>query len=136
MTKSILFAFCLAVTPMTGTAYAQSGRWVQVSQTNNRDVEVDTETIRRTGSRVTVWQRSRFLEPQRTRSGRLYTMALSQFEYDCEARTSTLLASVARDAQGQTVVNLTVPTYERIADPLAPETSGERIMEFACGVSR
>lgn len=109
---------------------------MQVSQTDSRDVEVDTETIQRAGSRVTVWQRSRFLEPQRTSGGRLYTVTLSQFEYDCEARTSSLLASIARDAQGRNIISLTVPTYERIAEPLAPETSGERVMEFACGAVR
>jgi hypothetical protein len=117
---------------LSSAAVAKSGdRWMPVAHSVNRVLEVDTQTLQRSGPRVTVWERSRYKSTQSFRDGGRYDATLVQQRYDCDARTVTLLAWLA-DLQGNRVDSDDVPDYKQTATAIVPDSIGEIVLNAIC----
>ena len=112
-----MFLTALALSTMI-----QPERWVHVGGgTGLYDEFVDTESVRRSGDKVTVWTRRDFAENQ--------GKAWNELEYDCAARTETILAYIRDD--GRTISHNVVRPH-RAASPVPPGSVEERILAIAC----
>jgi hypothetical protein len=112
-----MFLTALALSAMT-----QPDRWVHVGGSANAYEEyLDKESLRRTGDKVTAWTRRDFVRD----GGSLW----HELEYDCSARTETILAYI-RDEGGTVSHNIVRPHRE--ASPIPPRSVEERIFNLAC----
>ncbi len=112
-----MFLIALALSAML-----QPDRWVHVGGSANVYEEyLDKESLRRSGDRVTVWTRRDFVRDGGT--------AWHEIEYDCAARTETILAYI-RDDRGTVSHNVARPHRE--ASPIPPGSVEERIFNLAC----
>ena len=97
-------------------------RWVHVGgSTDLYEEYLDTESVRRSGDKVTLWTRRDFVRDQGT--------AWNEIEFDCSARTETILAWV-RDDNGTVSHNVVRPHRE--AAPIPRGSVEERIFNIAC----
>ena len=97
-------------------------RWVRVGGDPGRSQEfLDTESIRRSGDKVTLWTRRDFAPGQGT--------AWNEVEIDCRLRTEAVLAHVRDD--GRAISHNEVRPH-RAAAPIARNSTEERIREIAC----
>ena len=100
----------------------QQDRWVHVGGGPNSHAEyLDRESVTRSGDKVTVWTRRDFALGQGT--------AWHEIEFDCSARTETILAYVRDD--GRTVSHNVVRPH-RGSSPIAPDSVAERIFDIVC----
>jgi len=113
---------------MAGSAHAQE-RWVRVTTTvDGATVDIDRQTLRRSGASVTVWQRR--TDPRADREGT--QVRLSQFEYDCANATSDLLAYVNQTLSGGVIHSGAVAPHERERRPISPNSVAEGVWEAIC----
>jgi hypothetical protein len=110
---------------LTGLALAAVNppeRWVHVGGSADSYREyLDTESVTRSGDKVSVWTRRDFAGGQAT--------AWHELEFDCSTRTETILAYV-RDDRGTVSHNVVRP--HRGPAPIAPNSVEERIFDLAC----
>lgn len=100
----------------------QPDRWIHVGgSTNLYEEYLDKESIKRSGDKVTVWTRRDFVLDQGT--------AWNEIEFDCSARTETILAYIRDD--GRTISHNVVRPH-RGSSPIPPESVEERIFNIAC----
>ena len=110
------------LTALALAAVNQPDRWVHVGgRADLYEEYVDTESVRRTGAKVTLWTRRDFKRDQGN--------AWNEIEFDCAARTETILAYV-RDDRGTISHNVVRP--HRAASPVPPGSLEERIFNIAC----
>jgi hypothetical protein len=111
----ILIAFLLS-------AAAPAERWVHVGgHPNVHEEYVDVESIARDGDKVSLWSRRDLLLNQGT--------VWHELEFDCGARTETILAYI-QDAGGVVSHNNVRPHRE--ASRIAADPVTNRIFEIAC----
>lgn len=117
-------ALLMAVTP----AFAAS--WVYlITDVNGTDFYYDADTIVRSGTQVTVWEKfdhsrdKTVKERERKR----------RYRYDCAQRTITLLDSIAYYPDGK-ISSFTWNTYEQETKPIVPDTVGVVIFEAICQI--
>jgi hypothetical protein len=84
---------------------------------------LDKEGVARSGDKVTLWTRRDLARGQGT--------AWNEIEFDCSARTDTILAWV-RDERGTVSHNVVRPP--RGPAPIPPKSVAERIFDIACRV--
>ena len=111
-----MFLTALALTTMV-----QPERWVPVGGSTGYEEFVDTESVRRSGDKVTVWTRRDFAGNQGT--------SWNEIEFDCAARMETILAYIRDD--GRTISHNVVRPH-RAASPVPPGSVEERILTIAC----
>lgn len=112
----------MILTALALTTLIQSDRWIPVGDgTNAHEEYVDKESISRSGSKVTLWTRRDFRAEQAT--------SWKELEFDCSARTETLVAYI-RDDRGVVSHNMVRP--HRAAAPIPPASAEERIFNIAC----
>ena len=100
----------------------QPDRWISVGGSIGLYEEyLDKESIKRSGDKVTLWTRRDFVRGRST--------AWNEIEFDCSARTETILAYI-RDDDGTVSHNVVRP--HRGAAPIAPKSVEERIFNLAC----
>jgi hypothetical protein len=118
------------MTMMMAAALAQaaSDRWVEVSRDTSQTSYIDTQSIQRRGSVATAWLRTELETPLEEGA----TSLMFQNEFDCSARTYTLVAWHHRSGDDKTVSEGSVPATERRASPVLPETQGEDEFDIAC----
>jgi hypothetical protein len=115
-------ALVMAATP----AFAVN--WVYVSSDSTGTVYYyDADTIRRSGSQVTVWEK---LDHSRDKTVK-WREAKDRYRYDCDERTSTLLNSTNYYPNGENE-SFTWETYEQKTRPIAPGTIAETILAAVC----
>ena len=104
------------------SALTQPDRWIPVGDGANAHQEyIDTNSVQRSGDKVTVWTRRDFVSGQNT--------LWHEIEFDCSARTETILAYV-RDDRGTVSHNVVRP--HRAASAIVPGSVGENIFTIAC----
>ena len=110
---------------LTGLALsgeAQPDRWVHVGGSADSHQEyLDTESVRRSGDKVSLWTRRDFARDGST--------AWHELEFDCTTRTETVVAWI-RD-EGGTVSHNDVRPH-RGPSPIAPNSAAETIFKLAC----
>lgn len=131
MMFSGLMAFALLV-GQEATANAAEGaqgtRWQLIDEGADRSTYLDIRTVRRSGDRVIVWQRVEYPRPQRQG----HSETVTRWEYDCRNRTSELLRFVDWRADGTVVMSHTLSSSEREAEPVAPDSVEEDVLEIVC----
>ena len=104
------------------SALGKPDRWVPVAGTADTFVEyLDTDSVKRSGDKVAVWTRRDFVSGQST--------LWHEIEFDCPARTETIVAYV-RDDGGTVSHNVVRP--HRAASAIVPGSVEERIFRIAC----
>lgn len=104
------------------SALTEPDRWVPVGRSANAYEEyLDTNSVKRSGDKVTVWTRRDFVSGQST--------LWHEIEFDCRARTETIVAYVRDD--GGTVSHNAVRPH-RAASAIVPGSVEERIFGIAC----
>jgi hypothetical protein len=104
-------------------------RWTPVTTVASGDVIfIDRQSIRRTGDRIIVWQR-RELAQTGANGARV---RLSQWEYNCVARSQNLLTLVILDGDGRTLSSDTVIPANQVVEAVVPETVVENVLRAVC----
>lgn len=104
------------------SAADQPDRWVPVGGSADSHEEfLDRESLNRSGDKVTVWTRREFAVDEGT--------AWHEIEFDCAARTETILAYI-RDDGRTTSHNVARPHRESAS--IVPGSVAERIFDIAC----
>ena len=104
------------------SAAGQPDRWLPVGGSAGSDKEfLDQESLKRSGDKVTVWTRRDFALDQGT--------AWHEIEFDCSARTQTILAYIRDD--GRTISH-NVARPHRESASIAPGSAAERLFDIAC----
>jgi hypothetical protein len=94
--------------------------------------EYDKASIRRSGSRITVWERTTFDEPSMLGIFRT-SVVRAQKVYDCGERTVQMLTFTFYDEAGKP---LHTSGSEGDVDAIVPDSNGEYILEQFCAVSK
>ena len=114
-----------------GPAYAE---WVAVYVIDQSGVTiyVDSDTIRRKGDRVTMWELIDFKTPQ-SLAGISFLSLKKQSQYDCveeQARRLTVTDFSGNMGNGEVVY---IDSSEQKWSPVAPESAGQELWKLACG---
>jgi hypothetical protein len=118
-------ALFIAATP------AFAAEWIPVFiDTKNAIYYYDIETIRRSRNVVTVWEKR---DHSRDRTVK-YREVKAKRSYNCSARTSILLSVIVYYPNGK-VESEEFPDYAQTTESVAPDTSGEDILEAVCSVT-
>jgi hypothetical protein len=122
-------------------ASAAPDRWVEVAAGDNVTVFLDTQSIRRTGSKVKVWLRWVHEKPREVKGSfpvKTFLSSKSLEVYNCAERTAATLQSIkyAEAGGGEVVESLTGSDTPNQYSELAPETIGEGVLEFVCKPQR
>ena len=97
-------------------------RWVHVGGSADLYEEyLDTQSLRRSGDKVTLWTRRDFALGRAT--------SWNELEFDCSRRTQTILAYI-RDEGGTVSHNVVRPHRE--ASRIPRKSVEERIFQIAC----
>lgn len=98
-------------------------RWVHLGgSTGVHDDYLDQESVRRSGTKVTLWTRRDLALGRGT--------AWNELELDCKARTGAVLAWV-RDDGG--VISHNVARPHSAAAPIEPRSAEEKVFDLVCG---
>jgi hypothetical protein len=122
---TLLGAMCLSLTPI---APAYAANWVYVyKDTENAVWYYDSETIRRSESQVTVWEK---IDHSRDKTVK-QRKTISRYRYDCAERTRTLLelTNYYPDGKNETY---TWEAYEQKERAVTPDTAGDAMFRAVC----
>lgn len=124
-TSKLLGAMCLSLTPI---APAYAANWVYVT-TSKKFVFVyyDSDTIRRSGNQVTVWEK---YDHSRDKTDEAREKKVLH-RYDCVKRTQTLLQTTIYYPNGKNYT-LVLDTYEQKESAVTPDTVGEITLKAVC----
>jgi hypothetical protein len=118
-------ALVLAATP----AFAVD--WVYVSSDSTGTIYYyDADTIRRSGSQVTVWEKE---DASRNKTVK-YREQKIQSQFSCSDRTYRLLSFVTYYPDGKKI-SYSLDTYEQKVEVIPPDTIGETRLEAACSAT-
>jgi hypothetical protein len=124
-TATVFSAACLALMPM---APAYAANWVYVATNiNGAAYYYDSNTIRRSGNQVTVWEKADYSRDKTVKMRE----EKSRWRYDCAERTRTLLQLTNYYPNGK-LETFTWNTYEQEQTAVTPDTLGEKILEAVC----
>ena len=96
-------------------------RWVHVGGSTDYKEYLDRESVRRTGDKVALWTRRDYVRGQST--------SWNEIEFDCAAKTETIIAWIRDDAG---IVSHNVVRPHREATPIAPKSLEETLFNIAC----
>ena len=118
-------ALIMAATP----AFAVD--WVYVSADSNGTIYYyDADTIRRSGSQVTVWEKE---DASRNKTVK-YREQKIQSQFSCSDRTYRLLSFVTYYPDGKRN-SYSLDTYEQKVEAIPPDTIGEARLEAVCSAT-
>lgn len=107
-------------------------RWLTTFQDSAVTMAFDTQTIVRDGRNVTVWERSRYKEPQRLGPGEFYIEKVSRVTFYCGKRQWSFDQVVVRDLDGKSVGSAQWEPREIESRDVVPESAGEFSYKAAC----
>jgi len=120
----------LLLAAFSGNAAAE---WVKVSSSENSTTYVDSATISRSGTMVTMWSLLDYKTAQKLPSGKVYLSGMIQHEYDCQGeRLRRLYYSLHSGQMGSGDILFT-NSDEGLWHQISPETAAEYSWKFACG---
>lgn len=123
-----LFLIALLVLS-SGPAYAE---WVEIGHSREgTTIYVDSDTIRRKGDRVKMWELYDHATARVTTYGPVLS-SRTQSEYDCAEERSRRLALALFSDHMLTGGLLSSISQETTWDPVAPGTLGQSLWKFAC----
>lgn len=111
-------------------AAAPRDRWVDVGGSDRFTTYVDTQTIKRSGTDVTVWHKNLYERPT-TSQGETYDEVMFLSIFHCAARQSSGLSSTRR-LNGKVVWSYEVKSHQIERSNIMPDTVGEVILETVC----
>ena len=115
-------ALVMAATP------AFAANWIFIGESANKSVAYyDIDTIQRSGNQLTVWVKTDF---SRNKSVKYRETKIRRI-YDCSERTINSLSSITYYPDGKSD-SYTWETFEQKAEPIAPDTMGEAVLEAVC----
>ena len=124
-TSAFLGAMCLAVVPI---APAYAANWVYVTTSRSNAVYYyDSDTIRRSGNQVTVWEKYDWSRDKTAKQRE----TKARYRYDCAERTNTLLEIVDYFSVGK-IEKFTYDTYRQQESAVTPDTISEIMLEAVC----
>lgn len=126
MLKNLLF---LVLGLPTANVMAE---WTMVGENNELAKYVDISTLRKTGSKVKIWELTDFKTLQTSGRYKYYSIKIL-YEYDCkeEQLRSTAFVQYAQNmGDGQVIYSANDPT--RPWQPVVPGSSGRTIWEVVC----
>lgn len=124
-TSAFLGAMCLAVVPI---APAYAANWVYVTTSRSNAVYYyDSDTIRRSGNQVTVWEKYDWSRDKTAKQRE----TKARYRYDCAERTNTLLEIVDYFPDGK-IEKFTYDTYRQQESAVTPDTISEIMLEAVC----
>lgn len=131
--RSVIFSVAL-IAPLP----ANAANWIEVGASDAVVVSVDTESLRRTGTKVKSWLKWQWSKP--TDVPNTYPVKLYQLERqlqvsDCKSGTLAIAQGVRyADVSGNEVVvdNYTIEEKFWQFSEAAPETIGESIIKYVC----
>ncbi|MBV2208115.1 MAG: S1C family serine protease [Thermomonas sp.] len=106
-------------------------RWVEVGSSDLSTAYVDTQTLQRNGTDVTVWTKFVLDRPKTDKAGDTYDEELRLDAYHCASRQSTTKFFSQR-LRGSLVWSHEYKSYEQDRGSIQPGTVGEAIMEAVC----
>jgi len=126
--KKLILAMLLAAVSTSAMA-----EWTRINVGDNGDDYVNYSSIRKTGNKVKMWSLKDWKTIHIIDGEKPYLSEANQFEYDCYAETSQILAwnnysgnmghGDATDAQ----------SFRGDALPISPDSIGEIKWKIACG---
>jgi hypothetical protein len=125
MRFAFLLPLTLAFMPNGMGARTDDSPWVQVAESNDGPVFIDTRFIVREGSRVTAWYRTDL----RRLGARGESEWLNQREIDCAAGTMRMLASVGRLPDSSLIDPDDRPEPP---EPIRADTIGAAMRDYVC----
>lgn len=121
-----------------GTAYAAEWKLLHNVDADGRfppaKVEFDASSAKKVGAEVTFWKRTTFDQPVYL-DAKMHSVSVvkQQTVFNCNARTSQVLARIFHDREGKTLHS----TFAAGAVvPIAPDTIGEEELERLCAVKK
>lgn len=107
-------------------------RWWTFYEDGQREIAFDTQTIQRSGRFVTVWQRTRYVEPKRSPSGERFIEDLTRSTFYCGSRQHSFDEFIWRDVSGDAIYSRQLKNWEIERQSVTPETLGEVAYGAAC----
>ena len=133
MKLAITVALCVAILPLP----ARAANWVEVGGSDEVTVFVDTDSIRRNGTRVKTWLKWKWQKPQDVPGAnpvRTYQFEKQLQVSDCKNGTLAIVQGIryAGPDDGDAVDSYTIEERGWKFSEAAPETIGESLVKFAC----
>lgn len=127
-TSTFLGAMCLALMPI---APAHAANWVHVITNNSgTDFYYDSDTIRRSGNQVTVWEK---YDHSRDKTDKTREKKVL-YRYDCVKRTTTILQATIYYPNGKNETSVW-DTYKQKERAVTPDTGGDAMLRAVCGLN-
>ena len=127
----------LLATSRVGAAMpASAASWVVVGESQEVSAHLDTESLRREGSRVRTWLKWNWRDEQDIQN--TYPIKRFRFERqlqvsDCRTKQYAIVQHIWYSSEdGVLVSSVTVPERQWEFSEAAPETIGESIIKLAC----
>jgi len=128
--------YVIAAALMALVSNGAAAAWVDVGATESVTAYVDTATIQKSGSVVTMWDLLDYKKAQEIPTGKSFRSVRAQTEYSCSNKNSRPLAASAHTdkmARGGTIHAVNQPGNWR---PVAPGSLDEAMWNIACGKPR
>lgn len=108
-------------------------RWLKVVVSDSFTTYVDTQTLQRNGTDVTVWIKRVYDGPENLTDGTTYNEGWALMTYHCISRQTTL-KDLSYRLRGNLVWSREYKSYEQERVSVMPDTVGESIMEAVCAL--
>ncbi len=133
MKLAITFALCVAAVHLP----VRAANWVDVAGNDEVTVFVDTESVRKNGTRVKTWLKWKWQKPQDVPGAyplRTYQSEKQLQVSDCRNGTLAIAQGIryAGPDDGDVVDSYTIEERGWKFSEAAPETIGETLVKFAC----
>lgn len=128
--KNVYLGFVLFI----ASGVALGSNWEAFHKQQGHTFYIDRATIKKTGSKVRVWSKD-VLEQARTvvsrdNVEREYTQVVEEAEYDCDARTTRLLAVVLYSKEDEPLYSTMMKDPKIV--PIPPGTMGDIFLKAVC----
>jgi hypothetical protein len=122
---ALLGATCLALMPI---APVYAANWVYVTESRNKAVfYYDSDTIQRSGNRVTVWEKTDHSRDKTVK----HRETVVRYRYECAGRTKTILDTNVYFPNGE-IKSFTSKAYEQEELAIPPDSVWEDMLEAVC----
>jgi hypothetical protein len=111
---------------------AAAAEWVKVPAKDLNQHSYDRSKLLVEGDSITYWRRVVFRAPQRTSSGTAVS-GMYRERIDCHAHTHRTFGYLLYARNGSVIDNVRTPDAE--AEPVVPETVGDRYEKLMCGLA-
>jgi len=107
-------------------------RWWTFYRSENQEIAFDTETVSWNGRAVTVWERTRYTEPQKSSTGKSFVEDVTRATYYCGSGQSSYEQFTWWNSAGEVVASQQLESWEIKRKAVIPDTVGEAMYKAAC----